>query len=126
MDMKKEKDSLNLDFDSLSGGVEEKKVSKKVKAKASTNPDITKIKNDYHIPVYSNGKYTMKNLSDVTGDEFLEWVHEVYPSSINRQTDPDRFDGASKLEAKKEAINFIASFYQEIMTRKGYKLETLH
>jgi hypothetical protein len=117
----------DLDFDGISGGVETRTPTEQI----TVTPQVRGLetlpqRNDYTIPIPVGDRLVMKNLRDVSGDEFLAWALSVCPMFKNQRHDPDLYDGPRNIENRKDIVNGIAKFYCDIMIRRGYNINTLH
>lgn len=117
----------DLDFNGISGGVETRTPPEEI----GSAPQVQGVgqlshKHDYTLPIQVDNEIVMKNLRDVTGEEFLEWALSVYPMFKNQRHDPDLYDGVQNLDNRKQIVNGIAKFYHDILLRRGYNINTLH
>jgi hypothetical protein len=116
----------DLDFDSLSGGVEQKERSEPLAVAPSpitaTLQNIHDMEEEFIYLDRDEGKGKLIKLKDATGVEFLEWVEYIYPPFKTQRIDPARFDGPDHFYSKKQIINSIGKFYEEAYLRKGINL----
>lgn len=111
----------DINFDGIFGGIENApaQVSPKEPVPASH-------KNDYNLPIKIGNQTIIKNLREVSGEEFLDWAESVYSPLRTQRLDPEHYDGPRNIDNRKEIVNAIAKFYNDILIRKGFDIKILH
>lgn len=108
----------DLDFNDISGSRETIKKSKTTtskKSESSINPEFSR-KTGIILPVPTRNKreWTNKDLSDMTGEEFVEWARGVYPIDLT-----DYIEYLEHLDYKIGTFNGILSYHTTCLFAVG-------